>query len=36
MMPLMWTSKSVRNLAGALVGKGYEASYVTIAELLRK
>jgi hypothetical protein len=36
MASLMWTSKSIRNPAGALAGKGHEASYVTIAELLRK
>jgi transposase len=36
MTPLMWTSKSVRNLERALAAKGYEASYVTVAELLKR
>jgi transposase len=36
MTPLLWTSKSVRNLEKVLKDKGYRVSFVTIAELLKK
>ena len=32
---LLWTSKSVRQLAGALRGLGHDVQYVTVAKLLR-
>ena len=32
---LLWTSKSVRHLAGALREQGHEVQYVTVAKLLR-
>ena len=32
---LLWTSKSVRHLAGALREQGHEVEYVTVAKLLR-
>jgi hypothetical protein len=32
---LLWTSKSVRHLAGGLRGLGHEVQYVTVAKLLR-
>jgi hypothetical protein len=35
MKPLLWTSKSLRHIEGALREKGYSASYVTIGELLK-
>ena len=35
MSPLRWTSKSTRQLAGALADKGHVISHVTVAELLR-
>jgi len=34
--PLLWTSKSVRQLAGALREKGHEVHYSTVAKLLRR
>jgi hypothetical protein len=33
--PLLWTSKSVRKLAGELRARGHEASHETVAKLLR-
>ena len=35
MKPLLWTSKSLRHIEGALKEQGYNASYVTIGELLK-
>jgi len=35
MTPLLWTSKSLRNIQEALKKKGFDISYVTVAELLR-
>jgi transposase len=35
MQVLLWTSKSVRNLAGELRGRGHEVHYTTVAALLR-
>ncbi len=35
MKPLLWTSKSLRNIENALKGKGYSVSYVTVGELLK-
>lgn len=35
MKPLLWTSKSLRNLENALTVKGYNVSYVTVGELLK-
>jgi hypothetical protein len=35
MQVLLWTSKSVRNLAGELRERGHEAHYTTVAALLR-
>jgi hypothetical protein len=35
MKPLMWTSKSVRNLEKALKDKGYSIGYVTVSGLLK-
>jgi transposase len=35
MKPLMWTSKSARNIERALKNKGYDVSNVTVLELLR-
>jgi len=35
MKPLLWTSKSLRHIEGALKEQGYTASYVTIGELLK-
>ena len=35
MKPLLWTSKSLRHIENALKEKGYNASYVTIGELLK-
>jgi transposase len=35
MQVLLWTSKSVRNLAGELRALGYEVHYTTVAALLR-
>jgi hypothetical protein len=32
---LLWTSKSVRHLAGALREQGHSVEYVTVAKLLR-
>ena len=32
---LLWTSKSVRHLAGALREQGHQVQYVTVAKLLR-
>ena len=34
--PLLWTTKSLRNLAEALASKGIHVSYVTIGKLLEK
>jgi hypothetical protein len=34
MSPLLWTCKSTRNLAEALVGQGHEVSHQTVARLL--
>jgi transposase len=36
MKPLMWTSKSARNLEKALKGKGYQVSHATVLELLKR
>jgi transposase len=36
MKPLKWSSKSVRAIEKALLEKGYEVSYVTVAEMLKK
>jgi transposase len=35
MKPLMWTSKSVRNIEKALKDSGYNISYSTVSELLK-
>jgi hypothetical protein len=35
MKPLLWTSKSLRNIENALKDQGYNVSYVTIGELLK-
>ncbi len=32
---LLWTSKSVRHLAGGLRERGHQVEYVTVAKLLR-
>ena len=34
--PLIWTSKSVRNLSTALSGKGYTASHVLVSTMLKE
>jgi hypothetical protein len=36
MSPLLWTSKSCRNLADALTAKGHKISHLTVAELLHE
>jgi len=36
MNPLKWSSKSIRAIESALKEKGYEVSYVTVAEILKK
>jgi len=35
MKPLLWTSKSLRNIENALKEQGYNVSYVTVGELLK-
>ena len=35
MHPLLWTSKSLRNIEEVLKNKGFKVSYVTIADLLK-
>ena len=35
MNPLLWTSKSLRHIAGVLKQKGFAISYVTVGELLK-
>jgi len=35
MKPLMWTSKSMRNIEKALKEKGYDISYSTVSEILK-
>ena len=35
MSPLRWTTKSTRNLAGALTAQGHRVSADTVADLLR-
>ncbi len=35
MNPLLWTSKSLRSISGALLEKGFQVSYVKVAELLK-
>jgi len=36
MAPLLWTSKSVRNIASVLKAKGYSASHVLVAAMLKE
>lgn len=35
MNPLLWTSKSLRQIEAALKGKGFKISYVTVGDLLK-